>query len=303
MPARAGSVRRPARFYDGRTGYDPDFLGVTVPLPALTERARRFGDPAPVAGTDDHVLRYTHFSVVLNAGRRLAFYTAVNIDGSRWLNLERGDDVWYYDPRLPLEVQIGDELYGNEPGGPAGKGWFDRGHLVRRLDPVWGTLDVASLANDDTFHWTNAAPQYWGFNQGQDLWQGLENFILYNTDEENVRACVFTGPIFQDDDEEHRGVLIPRYFWKVVAVTDGAGALYTSAYVVSQERYARNVPFERLPVGAFNNFQVRVASVARLTGLDFGDAVLAADVLPADADDRPLRGFGDIVHPRRGHGR
>src|SRR5262249_52419840 len=158
------------------------------------------------AGTEDNILKYTHYSVLMNVDRRMAFYSVVNIDGNQSENLNRGTDKWYYDPRLDLSLQLGDELYGNEnvPGG----NYFDRGHLTRRLDPVWG--GVAELANDDTFHWTNCSPQYKGFNQGDDLWQGLENYILYNTDQEDIKATVFNGPIFADDDEEHRGTRVPQ---------------------------------------------------------------------------------------------
>jgi endonuclease G len=284
--------------YADRPGYDPTFLGALIPLPQLTPAALRFGTPAPVAGSDDDVLRYIHYAVVLNATRRLATVTAVNIDGARWINLERGRDVWRFDPRVARELQLGDEFYGNE-GDVGRKGWFDRGHLVRRLDPVWGELALAAQANDDTFHFTNCAPQYWGFNQGEELWQGLENFLLYNTDAEDGRASVFTGPVFGDADEVHRGVAIPQFFWKVIVVRDRAGTLFASAYVVSQERYARDIPFERLPVGTFNNFQVPLTTLEARTGLNFGDTVRAADVLRSGSSDVPLRSLGDIQHPRR----
>ena len=283
---------RPLSYYDGRQGYDLDFLGVTIPLPQLTDKALRFGSLAQVQGASDKVLRYTNFSVVFNEKRRMAFFTAVNIDGKLSVNVKRGNDEWYFDPRLPLNLQIGDELYSNEPGN-----YFDRGHLTRRLDPVWG--DTAELADEDTFHWTNCAPQYWEFNQGKELWQGLENFILYNTDAEDVRASVFTGSLFQDDDEEHRGVLIPQYFWKVVVVSDQGGKLYASAYVVSQKQFAKNIPFEKLPVGDFNNFQVSITKLEQRTGLAFSNDVRAADVFKDSSGDRRLRSFGDIIHPRR----
>lgn len=284
---------RPRAFYDGRAGYDPAFLGAPLPLPTLTPAALRFGAVARVPGTDDDVLRYTHYSVVFNETRRLAFCTAVNIDGTQSVRLDRGDDRWFYDPRLPLELQVGDEFYGNEPGG----NWFDRGHLVRRLDPVWGPQALLGLANDDTFHWTNCSPQYWAFNQGQELWQGLENFILYNTDDDDLRATVFTGPVFADDDETHRGVPVPQFYWKVVVVRDDAGQLSSSAYVVSQQEFARNIPFEALPVGEFKNFQVTIARLEEFTGLAFDPAIKAAEVFQGES--RQLRGLGDIVHPRR----
>jgi endonuclease G len=290
---------RQASHYAGRKGYDRDFLGVRIDLPVLTERALKFGEPAVIHGQHDPELRYTHFSVVFNATRRLAFYTAVNIDGTRWEGLDRDNDRWFYDPRLAIELQVGDELYGNEPSQIGNKGWFDRGHLVRRLDPVWGALTVAKTANDDTFHWTNCAPQYWGFNQGQELWQGLENFILYNTDDEDVRASVFTGPVFQHSDEEHRGIQIPQHFWKVVVVSDRDDNLYSSAYVVSQAEYATDIPFERMPVGAYNQFQISITKLENSTGLQFPAAVRDADVFLGETADRPLRGFSDIQHPRR----
>jgi endonuclease G len=147
-------------YYDGRKGYNPDFLWHTIPLPVLTAQALRFGHVASVEGTAGGELRYEHFSVVFNTDRKMAFFTAVNIDGKQSFNVGRADQ-WYYDSRLPLDIQVGDELYGNEPGG----NYFDRGHLVRRLDPVWGTQGTAKVANEDTFHWTNCSPQYWQFNQ------------------------------------------------------------------------------------------------------------------------------------------
>jgi endonuclease G len=306
LEARRRPTRRtrPATYFDGRKGYDQGFLPIAVPLPELSAAARRHGTPAKVAGAGDDVLRYLHFSVVLNASpkRKLAFFTAVNIDGTRWTNLDRGTDAWFYDPRVPEELQNGDELYGNEPG--PNKNYFDRGHLVRRLDPVWGDVAEAQQANDDTFQWTNCSPQYYGFNQGEDLWQGLENFLLYNTDEENVRASVFSGPLFRGDDEEHRGILIPQFFWKVIAVADKRGKLYSSAYMVSQQQYARNIPFERLPIGPNStkpgqNFQVAVAKVEADTGLVFPDALRQADVYSGPAGGRRLRSVADVEHPRR----
>lgn len=300
-PGFPEAARRPSRrthpisYYLGRIGYDPNFLGQAIPLPALTERALRFGKVAEVQGNSSGELHYEHFSIVLNADRRLAFFTAVNIDGTKSVKLQRGIDSWSYDPRLSDELQVGDELYSNEKGG----NYFDRGHLVRRLDPVWGDADTTALADEDTFHWTNCTPQYWEFNQGESLWQGLENFILNNTDQDDLRATVFTGPLFRDNDEVHRGIKIPQAFWKVVVVIDGTGKLYSSAYLVSQEKYARNIPFERLPVGSFNNFQLSVARLEELTGLSFGAPVIDADVSKGKTTDRPLRSLADIQHPRR----
>ena len=91
-----------------------------------------------------------------------------------------------------------------------------------------GAAAVVQQANEDTFHWTNCAPQHWSFNQGELLWNGLENYILGNTDAEDIRATVMTGPVFRQDDLVHRDVPIPRDYWKVVVVRDRAGRLRSS---------------------------------------------------------------------------
>ncbi|GAQ00044.1 DNA/RNA non-specific endonuclease [Leptolyngbya sp. NIES-2104] len=289
-----GSIR-PLSYYQGRKGYDPNFLGVNVPLPELTPIALAFGPVATIAGTQDNVLHYTHFSIVMCETRRLAFVTAVNIDGKQWVGLERGKDEWFFDPRLPEDFQLGNRFYGNEAGG----NFFDRGHLVRRQDPIWGEEREARLANSDTFHFTNCSPQYFEFNQSAELWQGLENFILTNTDQEDLLATVFTGPIFQQNDVTHRGIQVPQFFWKIVLVVDRAKKLFSSAYVVSQEKFVDHIPFERLPVGEFNHFQVPVAEIETRTGLKFADAVRQADVYKGSPKGKGLRGFSDIEHPRR----
>jgi endonuclease G len=46
---------------------------------------------------------------------------------------------------------------------------FQKGHIVLRGDPAWGTDDQALAAERDTFFYTNAAPQVVFFNQGSDL--------------------------------------------------------------------------------------------------------------------------------------
>ncbi|WP_156964017.1 DNA/RNA non-specific endonuclease [Muricoccus aerilatus] len=276
---RAG--RRPAQpRHDGKVaaGYDPGFLGASVPFPALTPRALSLGRAVVNRDTGGHELPYTHFSVVMNAERRLAFAAGVNIDGRRSVPLGRGRDQWYYDPRLPEDEQAGDWLYKEEGGN-----FFDRGLLVRRLDPCWGSAATVERANIDTFYWTNCSPQHWSFNQGELLRNGLENYILNNTDNENILGTVFTGPVFRQDAYVHRGVPLPRDFWKVVAIRTRDGELRTSGYTVSQARLIANIEFEEYPVGQFRTFQRPIRRIAEMTGLDFGEAVLGADVLAGRA--------------------
>jgi endonuclease G len=260
--------------YDNRHGYDPAFLGTSdkrVPLPKLsTHQIQLVPDKLVDDNHPAHVLAYHHYSVVMNKVRRLPFFTAVNIDGSVSFRLKRDPDNWKFDPRIPKAAQVGEELYTNND--------FDRGHLVRRLDPAWGeNQSIARVANDDTFHFTNCSPQHKTFNQGQALWAGLEDYILDNADTGNFRVTVFTGPVFRDDDTLYRELIpIPKDFWKVVVMAKNSG-LSATAYVVSQKTLIQGIE-EAFTFGQYRTFQVPVKKIATLTGLDFGSLV-AADPL------------------------
>jgi endonuclease G len=283
--------------YGNREGYDPEFLGggdLRVPLPGLSATDQK--DAARVTsvepGDDPFELKYHHFSVVLNAKRRLAQLTAVNIDGRTPKGPERATDKWFYDPRVDRAVQVGNELYGRP---------FDRGHLVRRLDPAWGrTSRVAKVANDDTFHWTNCSPQHWRFNEGKNLWAGLEDYLLQKAGAERRRLTVFTGPVFAADDPEYEGVRIPKRFWKVAVLARG-GRLVALGFLVSQETLLREAAAFG-PQDVAKTFQVPVRKVAAATELDFGpladlDAGSVVDFVPGESAERELAELGDIVIP------
>lgn len=251
-------VEAPARpDLSGREGYDQAFLGnsstLRVPLPALGTNA---SNAVKVKGTSDRVLRYQHFSIVMNAKRKFAFFTACNIDGRDSKNIRRGRDKWFLDPRIPASAQAGEELYkGNQ---------LDRGHLVRRLDPVWGSK--AEVANDDTFFFTNATPQHARLNQGN--WNDLEDYILTNTDAHDLLVNVFTGPVFAEDDPEYRGVFLPQRFWKIVVVVHGrTRKLHATGYMLSQTDLLTDIEFV---FGQFRTYQVPIAEIEAQTKLNFG---------------------------------
>jgi endonuclease G len=235
------------------------------------------------------VLPYHHFSVVINRERRLAFFTAVNIDGRRSVRLKREHDRWILDPRLDASLQTGEAVYADNP--------LDRGHLVRRLDPAWGaTAADAKLANDDTFHFTNCAPQHEDFNQNGTTWAGLEDYILDHADNGDFRVSVFSGPVFAADDEQYRGVRLPRQFWKVAVMARAGGRLSATGYLLSQASLIDGLEtLEAFSYGAYRTFQVRVAQIESLTGLSFG-ALAAADPLHGtEATDAAVR---EIARPQ-----
>lgn len=271
-----------ADWFGGRMGFEPAFLAdgsIRTPWPGLPANiAESLARPSDLPGEAGE-LRYTHFGVKYSATDKLPIMTAVNIDGAQSIRIKRGRDQWFSDGRINRNLQLGSANF-RDPE-------IDRGHMVRREDPNWGDEQTARAANDDTFHYVNAAAQHSLLNQGKALWQGLENYILDHSRTHGFRACVFTGPILGDDDETIDGARVPEEYWKLVATQDESGnRLRATAYVLSQgqlirdlmERRSQVEAMEGVVLGEYRTFQVAVADLAEATGYDFS-AYEAADPL------------------------
>jgi endonuclease G, mitochondrial len=274
--------------YGNREGYDPDFLGTeSIPLPQLSEALKTDAAVNTAAiDSDEHILPYNHFSVVMNKRRKLAFFTAVNIDGNLSLPIRRDTDRWFLDPRIGEDEQTGEAVYADNP--------LDRGHLVRRLDPAWaGSEELAKVANDDTFHFTNCSPQHKDFNQNQTTWAGLEDYILENAIAHDLRVSVFTGPVLSPQDPQYRGVQLPRQYWKVVAMVKDDGAISATAYLLSQGSLLQGLE-EEFSFGAYRTYQASIRTVEELTGLEFGDLKEADPAEAVEALGREALGVREI---------
>jgi len=340
--------------YENRRGYNPRFIsGHEIELPKLSERMKQVAARNRAAGPGDDplVLPYEHFSVVLDRERKLAFFTACNIDGpsSKIIHRKTGaissrepgsggdealsegaeaSEAWFHDERLDRDDVTNQDLYASQevPGYDRGtNAWlnrmFQRGHLVRRLDPVWGKDKSALRAEADTFHFTNCTPQLGFFNMGTApkdkphtggglLWRAIEDYVLDNAADEQKRVCVFTGPVLAEDDPEWRadvvaGFRVPMRFWKIVAWAAG-GKLHATAMIADQRPVLTKLP-ERAEVYAdvsrVADFLSTVAEIESLTGLDFGDALRRADInrgggeSKGETRSRIVRSFEEILGP------
>ena len=88
----AEEATKPSQHYGDRSGYKPRFIeGIDVPLPALSAAQQQIAarNKQAQSGDDPFELKYHHFSVVMNKARRLAFFTACNIDGLRAKHVDR----------------------------------------------------------------------------------------------------------------------------------------------------------------------------------------------------------------------
>jgi endonuclease G, mitochondrial len=280
--------------YDDRRGYDPALLRPgkldgRVFLPSLGKSL--VGHAAPrvddkKAGT--FVLDYHYYSVVMHKVRRFAIYSAASIDYNRRYAMTRSKDVWRVDQRIRAEAQVTGECFANNA--------FDRGHLTRREDCEYGPDQATALAAaNDTCHWTNCTPQAAKFNEGKQLWAGLEMHILEEAvEKDRFRAQVITGPVFADDDAPLPGfadVRCPARFWKGVAAIDASDKLFATAYLLDQrDEIARSRGGPDVPFTPYKTFQTTIANIESLTDLSFTCSEGARRV--------PLRTFDPLAKAR-----
>jgi endonuclease G len=301
--------------YSARPGYNPDFLGVEIPLPqapahradlysvgnykAYAESARNVPhiDVGALSDEEPVILNYHRYSLVMNRARRLAMFTASNADYSEEARQDArpreafGGESWRLDPRVPKDYQlVNADIYG-----PARN--LDRGHLVRREDNAWGApgLDT-EFANADTYHWTNCAPQHELFNQetptGKEyagrkgIWGEFEGYLQAALMKGGGQATIFAGPVlYQDTKSEDFGqgeVIYPLKFWKVVVVPDSRAKrpnLIAYGFVFDQSRAIQEfgLGVETLDLRRFARQAKPLREIEALSGVEFPDNVRKAD--------------------------
>lgn len=247
-------------------GYNPDFLlGSPLPLPGTG------GTPGREVSTP---LNYVHYSLVLAPARRMALFTASNVDRQRLRVLPRFTAGFAPDPRVPLDQQP-------EPG------WFsardiDQGHLVTRQEIAWGRGAAGDEAEASrrligmVNVYTNITPQFDTFNR--NIWAQLERWVLTEHNKRATRISLLSGPVLRDDDPVVMGVKLPRRFWKIAVSprADGGGGLVVDTFLVPQ---LRGDTAEKLPAADFQpeQYRVNVSEIERATGLDLGAALRDAD--------------------------
>ncbi|SEF26505.1 DNA/RNA non-specific endonuclease [Variovorax sp. NFACC27] len=302
--ARGAEAVQVDQDYGNRNGYDSAFVpGLELPLPqpspALAKQVAPLRAEEPDAAEGE--LKYEHFSLKLNKSKRIALFTATNIDGETYLEIDRKTgqpnasegEVWFKDPRVSASFVLDQSFYS------AWSTYFDRGHLTRRTDPTWGSAEDAARANADTFHFTNCSPQHFRFNQSARYWQGLERYVLENgtlAGDVRRRLAVFQGPIFDDKiDLWADDVQIPSSFFKVVvwkgqAGPRAVGLVADQSKLLSEPRRSLGSP-QALASVDVNQWRVPIEKIEARTGLDFGELVRGADTIADDGQPRVGEGL------------
>lgn len=255
-------------------GYDPNFIqDHTIPLPEAGSRV------IEAAFNGGNYIHHSRYSILFNKDRGLAACTAHNIDGSTISDSQFTSRSFKFDPLIkPNSLQIDkDRGYRNNP--------WDQGHLTRRKSMSWGDEEDAAIAERESDHWSNIAPQH--ENLHDDAWGSVEDWMLERVEGGKHRACVFNGPVFTEDDPEHinrpgeEPIQIPAGFWKVISV-EVEGAMRSAAFLLWQRDYDNPNPLPFTPVLE----QVRLTTIEVLTGLTFPELRMF-DPLVYDSDKNP----------------
>ncbi|MDY7099085.1 MAG: DNA/RNA non-specific endonuclease [Pseudomonadota bacterium] len=326
-------------------GYRPDFLDHhLIALPKMC--ADRQDDIAPLLEPSQHPsakpgeLQYRHFSIVMNRQRSFCFFAASNVDGSSLFGINSkgvvraydDEDIrdfrakaesgaesggkWFNDARIDVAHQTVDGWYTGKnrlvPRDDADKSKyreiadFDRGHTIRRTEPIWGTEQAGREANYQSHAMTNVLPQQPLFNRdkrrgdgqidpGEETrsWFGMEVAVLRAASDDNAKMNVFSGPVFKDTDpfydegRPNRGGprQIPLSYWKIAVWEDGE-TLKSVAMKASQDWSLAPLPedgSESLSDPAqmvlISDFLTSVKDIEKETGIIFDPKVVKADIL------------------------
>lgn len=244
--------------------YDSEFIaGNVIPLPTLSDwvKALAFGGD---------FIHHSRHSLLFNKERGFAFVSAHNIDGKTLPSAQFTSRSFKNDPEIqPTSLQVDrNRGYRESQDGLFGPNPWDQGHLARRKSLSWGTEAAARIAERESDMWSNIAPQH--ANLHDDAWGKIEDWMLERVESDGHRACVFTGPVFTEDDPEHKNgphedpIRIPAGFWKVISV-ELTGAMRSAGFLVWQRDYDSEEPLPFAPVLE----QVRLTTIEVLTGLTF----------------------------------
>ena len=243
--------------------YDPNFIeDEVIPLPTASNRVL-----ASAFGGD--YIHHSRHSILFNQDRGFAFVSAHNVDGAQIAPSQFTDRDFDHDPQIDEALQVDNNRgYLTSPARGFGPNPWDRGHLARRKSLSWGAEADARVAELESDFWTNIVPQHEELHDS--AWGPVEDWVLERVEGSGQRACVFTGPVFTQDDPFHRNgdneepIQIPAGFWKVITVKLG-GNMRSAGFLIWQRDYDTEEPLSFAPLLE----QVRLTTIEVLTGLTF----------------------------------
>jgi|WetSurMetagenome_2_1015567.scaffolds.fasta_scaffold00342_21 DNA/RNA endonuclease G (NUC1) len=249
----------PTKLENVRKGFNPYFLNKNQKI-VLPE----------VKGAAD-LIHYANFSIVMNPVRRMAWYVAYNIDGTRYHEGLERNDRWMPDPSWPVSLQPSNAHF-------IRSGWH-RGHLLSPNTVCWGEKSFAGIARRQANYWTNTTPQSDQMNI--KWWFSLEQFER-SIAKIRKKVSGFSGPVFTDQDESFRDEFvkdgmftaketykIPKAYWKLIISKKGRKTEYV-AFILDQSNLEKVSEKNKFSIA---DYIYTVADLETRTGLIFSDYI------------------------------
>ena len=210
----------------------------------------------------DHLACHDGFALAYDNENKVPVWVAYSItaDSVHGLNVKRKNN-FRVDPNLSKNNQSKAADYKHSG--------YDRGHMAPSA-----TIDYSRVANDDTFLYSNMAPQLAGFNRNmfgnKGVWGRLEHDIRKWVKKRHS-LYVVSGTYFSGQESfvgNHVG--IPSAFYKIVVDID------------KNEAIAFWLPHEEQTAAKLPSYQVTISQIENKTGVDFFTGI-------SDQQQRSLR--------------
>ena len=214
----------------------------------------------------DRKLDKEYFYVNHNDDWKIAYWVAHHLTAENLEGTAKRDKKWKF----------------RVDGMPQGKGGRnedythsgrERGHMA----PA-GDFKQSVVAMKSTFVYSNASPQFRGFNNG--MWKQLETEIRLMVSDIG-EAWIVTGNVFLSNDtsfisprvwighDDELNVAVPTHLFKAILAKDEDGDFSTYAFLIPNERQRREDPTEE--------YQISVNCLEQITGYDFFSEIEDSD--------------------------
>ncbi len=207
----------------------------------------KYGNPsqASINNINNYLLEKPQYAVSYNCQNGTANWVSWKLDRT-WLgNTERSDD-FRPDPDLPIDC------YAVSPNDYRGSG-YDRGHLTPSGDRTSTALD-----NSATFLMSNMIPQ--APSNNREVWRELEEYSrdLVNEGKDLYLVAGGNGKLKTIAKGK---VVVPRYTWKVILVSNQGNYEQTIAILMPNNNTVARTDWE--------DYIVSVDEIEALTGYNF----------------------------------
>ena len=216
-----------------------------------------------------------NYALEWDAAKKHAAWVAYSFDATTRQDHADRTDAWDVDPQLPEGMQTSNADHVRDG--------FDRGHLCASEDRVYSTL-----ANVQTFYFSNISPQFNSFNGG--FWAAFEILVrnwarrgaydqVYITKGGTLNQLLqsYTATvagadgIFPQTDANGytlHGLACPRYYF--MAVLARSGERYQSIGFWMEHRDDYGYDYDHMaPVSVLKTYALSIDELEQHTGLDF----------------------------------